>query len=93
MIRLTIVALLVASCGASAKQVNGPDGSGVWYSITCRRTRANCIEKAGEVCPNGYETENSSEQKGIDVDVNAMYANASTTYDGQMLVKCRNAKY
>lgn len=82
--------IVVVGCGTRATRVNGPDGQGTWYSITCKRSRANCLEKASEVCPGGYDTENSSDQKGIKFDNNPVTgASVQSTYDGQMLVKCR----
>lgn len=84
---LPIVGLL--ACGASATRVNGPDGSGEWYSITCRRTRANCLEKAGEVCPKGYQTANASEKQSLFMMASTTGGSAGQAYDGQMLVKCR----
>lgn len=86
-----MVATGLVACGAGAKKVNGPDGSGDWYSITCRRTRANCHEKAGDVCPKGYEVSDASEKNSFELGRDlAGNVTAGERYDGQMLVKCKD---
>ncbi len=80
-----LVAALLCGCGASSTRVNGPDGRGTWYSITCRRSQANCTEEAGLVCPNGYQVESSDSSTPVLVTENG----AMVGYNGALLVKCR----
>lgn len=80
-----LLATTISACGASATQVTGPDGEKNWYAITCRRNQSNCIEKAGELCPSGYETESSNGRTQLVV-TNTTIGEA---YNGEMLVKCR----
>lgn len=82
---LTLGATLLA-CGASSTRVNGPDGRGTWYSITCRRNQANCVEEAGEVCTRGYDVADSGGH--LQLVVTNLYAGEA--YSGRMLVKCRD---
>ncbi len=80
-----IVAACCVACGASSTRVNGPDGRGTWYSITCRRSQANCTEEAGEVCPHGYQVESSDSSTPVLVTEHG----AMMGYNGAILVKCR----
>ncbi len=76
---------LASACGANSTRVNGPDGRGTWYSITCRRSQANCTEEAGNVCPSGYQVESSDSSTPVLVTENG----AMVGYNGAILVKCR----
>lgn len=91
LVRISLVGLLIvlSACGASASRVTGPDGSFNWYAITCRRNRANCIEKAGEVCPGGYRIADTDDREGVYADSNAYGSTVTTTYHGEMLIKCK----
>jgi len=82
-----MVCLVLAACGATSKPVNGPDGEPGWYSISCRRDESNCIEEAGNVCPNGYVTADAGGHEGFYV--NAQAGLATSTYRGHMLIKCK----
>lgn len=51
-----LVVLLLAGCAVQPKPFNGPGGKPA-YSMNCSgsgRTLTACYEKAGELCPNGY---------------------------------------
>ena len=84
-----LLALLLVGCaGASSSAVRGPDG-GDWYAVKCRRSHANCLEEAGEVCPQGYVTSERAGSEGF-----AMYSSGSTlvagsTFRGYMMIRCR----
>ena len=82
------VACLVAAC-ASAEQVRGPDGTMNWYSIDCRRSQSYCEEKAGEVCPQGYDVANSSGHTGTFVQVTQFGGTATPTYNGHLMIRCK----
>lgn len=89
-----VVALLIGgtvACGASASRVTGPDGSFNWYAITCRRNRSNCYEKAGEVCPGGYKVADGDDREGIYAHADSSSTMVTTTYHGEMLIKCKGA--
>lgn len=85
-IAVSSVALLVVGC-TSAKPVNGPDGEPGWYLIKCENDRSNCIVKAGDVCPRGYEVADDQKSAGgyaMPVG-NGVYAGESSSY--RMLIK------
>jgi hypothetical protein len=88
---LSILAILAGCAGAHAHQVTGPDGENNWFSITCRRSHGNCYEKASDVCPDGYIVADSSGHEGMYVNANAGYA--VSTYNGEMLIKCKGEPY
>ena len=55
-----IIALAALVGCAFSKQINGPNGKPA-HSIRCGAARADaCLEKAGELCPNGYLLLNST---------------------------------
>jgi hypothetical protein len=81
-------ALLVACSHVSSRPVSGPDGQPGWYAIDCKRTHANCEQRAGELCPGGYTVARSDGRQGVLVVANEDGASARTTYRGEMLVKC-----
>lgn len=88
---LAVALLGLAACGASASRVTGPDGSFNWYAITCRRNKMNCVEKAGEVCPNGYRSAEENDRDGAYAVVDRSGGFATTTYHGEMLIKCKGS--
>ena len=86
-----ISCLCVFSSGcASAVPVNGPDGTQGWFAIECSRSQAVCYQKAGEICPGGYNTVESHGNTGMVMSVNNYGGYAVTTYRGEMLIKCIN---
>lgn len=90
MLTATVTVLLVGCRYASATPVNGPDGQPGWYSIWCKADRGNCDKKSDEVCPNGYELVDMSENAGTPF---ATYKSAYVypSYRGFMLIKCHGA--
>lgn len=59
---LVLIAGVLSGC-ATAKQITGPNGTPA-YSIRCGAAVPDtCLEKAGEVCPNGYVVLNSHGSK------------------------------
>jgi hypothetical protein len=76
----TVATLILCAC-TSAKKVNGPDGEPGWYAIKCEDDRSNCLEKAGETCPKGYQT-------AEDVAGPSVYG-VRNSVSFRMLVKCR----
>ena len=90
--RVAASALILAACThTSATAVNGPDGQPGWWLVRCKRTISDCEEKAGEVCPWGYIAGSQHEQHGMYLNINRGfgYANAGSTFNGSMLVRCR----
>lgn len=89
------IACLVACSHASAKPVNGPDGSPGWFAISCKKDQGNCEEKAGEVCPGGYDVADASGHEGVaafaSFNQNGGSGYVVPTYRGHMLIKCRGA--
>lgn len=82
-----LLVCFLAAC-AEAAPVRGPDGEPGWYAISCRRDQGYCREKAGEMCPRGYITAESNGRNGFVMTSNKYGTYASTTYHGEMLVKC-----
>ena len=82
---LATVLLFTSACGVSARPATGPDGSPSWYEITCGGDHHACVEKARELCPNGYEIANRD--NGTDRIVSD--AIAGDPESGQMLARCR----
>jgi hypothetical protein len=87
---LVVVSLALAACVSHAAHIRGPDGEDNWVSITCKRSQANCIERAGEECPNGYTVADASGHEGFYAQGQGgfMPAYATTTYRGELLIKC-----
>lgn len=81
----------LAAC-ASATRVRGPDGSMNWYAIDCAYSRSYCAEKAGDMCPRGYEVADQSDQHGWRVQSNENGVSGGSTYNGTMLVRCREGR-
>jgi len=61
-ITMLSAAFCLTACGVTATPVSGPSG-GTSYSMVCQgmgRTKEACYQKAGEICPQGYNIEDSS---------------------------------
>jgi hypothetical protein len=75
--------------------VNGPDGQPGWFSISCNKGQEHCEEKAGEVCPRGYDVADANGHAGTaafaDYGPNGGSAYVVPTYHGHMLVKCHGS--
>jgi hypothetical protein len=95
LLMVTVATLIVGCSHSNATPVNGPDGQPGWFSVSCKRDQGNCEERAGEVCPNGYETANASGHAGTaafaNYDSNGGTAFVVPTYHGHMLIKCHGA--
>jgi hypothetical protein len=64
MLLVLSLALPLAACAVPATQITGPDGRPA-YVLKCSgmgRDRQDCLVKAGELCPSGYNVvdDNSS---------------------------------
>lgn len=57
---LTILSLIILSgcVHSSSMKVGSPDGS-EWIGIRCRN-HLYCLQEAGDVCPNGYDVEDTT---------------------------------
>lgn len=61
---LVLAAIGLTACAVPAKSVIGPDGKQA-YVLTCSgymRDRQDCLVKAGQVCPSGYNVVDDSSQ-------------------------------
>lgn len=83
----------VAGCShASAQPVNGPDGEPGWFAISCKKDEGYCREKAGDVCPAGYDVMDAAGHEGVaTVDQSGASAAEVPTFRGHMLIKCKRA--
>jgi hypothetical protein len=83
----TVTALLVGCAVAGATPLNGPDGQPGWFKIWCKGEQKNCDKKSAEVCPNGYDLIDVSENAGTTfVAYHSGYVYPS--YRGYMAIKC-----
>jgi hypothetical protein len=77
---VTLAAYLVAGCAyASATRIGGPDSAPV-FDVRCTGRQDNCIDKAAELCPSGYETRDSGG-----------YLRAGREFHGYLQIKCKAA--
>ena len=58
------IALMGCATTPTARRFTGADGSPRWYTIECDR-RTECVERAGEVCGNGYTTDREDGQSMV----------------------------
>ena len=96
--------LLVAACGSrpnsGARHITNGDGEQVVY-ITCEH-RPNCLQLAGELCPEGYDTQeadvvarrSSTQSRGSATRIGgvAWGSSSATTHESATLgmqIKCR----
>jgi hypothetical protein len=91
-----VAVVCVAGCShASAKPVNGPDGEPGWFAISCKKDEGYCEEKAGDVCPGGYDVMDAAGHEGVaavaTVNPSGGSAYVVPTYRGHMLIKCKGA--
>lgn len=84
-----VIVVTVAACGAgvSSKPVNGPDGEGTWWAISCKH-QADCFEEAGVKCVYGYRTAERSTEDGARFYADKNIAVGVTVHEGTLLVKC-----
>jgi hypothetical protein len=80
--------VMLPNCYAESRSVRGPDGER-WHAIDCRRSQTNCYEKAGEVCPHGYDVADEGGHSGTVLVANQYGAYAVPHYRGHMLIKCK----
>jgi hypothetical protein len=85
---------LAGCCSAEAWPAKAPDGTpGRWFGVSCGKSREYCEEKAGEVCPGGYEVASAGGKPGTATFV-IWYTRSLPTYYAvptfyeQMLIKC-----
>jgi hypothetical protein len=86
----TVTALLVGCSRSGATPVNGPDGQPGWFNVWCKVDQGNCDKKSNEVCPDGYELVDISENAGTPF-ANYKSAYVFPSYRGYMLIKCHGA--
>lgn len=92
---LLLFALVACAPAVTARKVRGPDGERDWVAITCKGQQGLCIERAGEVCPRGYDI---AGERGHDGQRTVVVSEQGTfraaivpAYDGELLVKCHGA--
>ena len=86
-----VLALITACSHVRSRPVSGPDGQPGWFAIECSRVHANCEQRAGELCPSGYDVARSDGRQGVVAVANADGASVRSTYHGEMLVKCTSS--
>ena len=59
------------------------------YDVTCRRDRQACLDEAAAICPNGFDVERGREEPGSVPIPNGYAVNRVSTYEGEVVVKCR----
>lgn len=84
---LAMLLLLGACAGTEVREVTGPSGDRVW-AIRCKQA-IDCMELAGETCPNGYVTiDRISETRGGIVSSQGTAVGSVWTI-GTNLIECR----
>ena len=81
-----ISSFLLFSCASSTKIILPSGESG--YNISCSGTAVSiskCIEKAGEVCPSGYNVLSSHNKSWVMTNFNGQLL---TTSDKGMIIQC-----
>jgi hypothetical protein len=82
--------LLASSCNSAvARPVTTPSGRR-GYAIDCRGNQNNCFEKAGEVCPQGYDIVDDA-RGTTGVRISSGYATGVSIdkkFSGQLLIAC-----
>lgn len=79
--------ILLTSC-ATSKQIVLPSGN-IGHSINCSGTAvpaSKCIEKAGEVCPQGYSVVTSHNERGAMTNFNGGLV--ATSHKG-IVIECK----
>ena len=97
MISAVLLASVLAACATSTKIV-GPNGTPA-YTIACGAAMiGSCYEKAGEICPAGYITLNSSDAKYLGnigtFSANPAFGSGTSTpmiTRNSMLIECKPA--
>lgn len=81
-------ALILAGCAVNVSQVTGPDGKQA-YVMKCSgymRDRGDCLAKAGELCPHGYNVVDDSSQTSGAMLIGSTVAIARRDY---MTISCK----
>lgn len=99
--RIALAMLVFCACRSTVQsaRVRGPDGEDNWVAITCKGSQMRCVQRAGEACPRGYVVAGRLGREGFEAGGFASGGNsggvamarARSTYDGEMLVKCKGA--
>lgn len=92
---LFVLGVGLAACEeAESRPVNGPDGEGGWYTVSCRHDMGTCEEEAGNICPHGYVTADESEsERPVAFSTYNQYGGSTYVghkYHGHMLIKCKS---
>lgn len=82
--RVVVAALLATACAGASHEAVGPST----YAITCKRSQSNCWSEANKVCPGGYDQLDGTQRQGVAMNLWTGKP-AGTTYDGEMLIRCR----
>jgi len=97
-ILLFFAVAFLAAC-ATSKQINGPNGTPA-YAIRCgAAVLSACYEKAGEICPNGYNILTSDGARYLgqlgNANVSGGYGSATSVpmiTPNNLLIECKAAK-
>ena len=92
-IMLTIVLLpILCGCGAKARPITGPYGKNA-YHLNCsgiQNSMADCLEKAGELCPQGYDVLDSRQTSTPNVYVYQNQVHTLGTIETrELVVQCK----
>ncbi len=91
LVLLCLLSLAALTACTTVKEVTLPDGT-TGYNISCDgsiQTAAACMNKAGEICPGGYDViaADSTSQPIVSSTIYGSYANNVITRD--LYVRCR----
>ena len=86
-LKIILVSTILAGC-ANANMITLPNGQS-GFTINCSGTAVSiskCYEKAGTVCPNGYDIISSHNQSGVMSNIDG---SPIATSDKGMVIQCK----
>lgn len=86
-LKIGLVSVALGGC-ASANKITLPSGQS-GFTINCSGTAVSiskCYEKAGAVCPNGYDIVSSHNQSGVMTNIDGR---PLATSDKGMVIQCK----
>ena len=81
------VVVLLVGCGPKVTNIVAPSGK-QGFSLSCGSKMDRCMEKAGELCPNGYNIVNQASGT-VAVPVYGSYGGVVAAPKHEMAIECR----
>lgn len=84
---LLLLVVLLTGCGARVTNIVAPSGK-PGYSMNCGAKMDRCLEKAGELCPNGYNIINQASGT-VAVPAYGSYGGVFAAPKHEMAIECK----